>query len=240
VTTRQAFREKIEYQLADTNNKIWSDADLNAYIQEAYSLFIAQTGLLWGQSYLNDRADTAVVDLPADFFKVDRVLWNYREIPELTPQELRFRDARYMTQTSGTIYGYLVQQEAKDQLRKYPVPSTDCPTDGVDTRNTRLDYFKRAPSLASDASVFTCPDWCLKHIRNWVMYKAYSQKSLGQDLKLAGHFRDRFSRAVARTVRRLGLVDNERVGVLGGAGEKPRAIPTPRLPWEFGKIVRRF
>lgn len=238
--TRQAFREQIEYQIADTANTFWSDLDLNAYIQEGYSLFIAQTQLFWDSAYLNDDADVAVVSLPADFWKVDRVTWDYQEISELTPRQLRAHDSQYKTLTSREILGYLVEQEAKNQLRKYPVPAQDCPTDDADPLNTRLDYYQRAPTLANDASTFACPDWCLKHIRNWVMYRVYNQKGEGQDLKLAQHFRERFDRGVLRTFRRLNRTDSERTGVLGGSATTARSIPTPKLPWQFGRIVRRF
>jgi len=106
-----------------------------------------------------------------------------------------------------------------------------------DTDNTRVEYFRLGKSL--DEYPFELPDRFVKYPEFYACAKALERDGPGQDLKLAGHFMERFGDGVRRMVLRLGESRRAVTGKIGSAGRVPTKPALARLPWRYGRQIRR-
>jgi hypothetical protein len=225
------------YRLGDVDEAVWTAPEVKVYIREGYNLFVRQTLPLWDYAYLDDVAGVPVYDLPTDCLQVDRVTWNWRRINALLPADARYLDCLYET-NRGQVLGYILLHEGIEKLRKWLVPSTTA-VPNQDNANTRVEYFQRGSTLAVDLDEFDIPFRCVKYIRFYALGQALGRKGKGQDAALSKHYLARFAVGVGRMLRRKQLSNSARVGRFGGV-PTPHSfiIASPRLPWNFGRIVR--
>jgi len=106
-----------------------------------------------------------------------------------------------------------------------------------DTDNTRVEYFRLGKDL--DEYAFELPDRFTKYVEFYAQAKCLERDGAGQDLKLSGHFMERFTVGAARMVRRLGENRRAVVGKIGSAGRMPKAPALAQLPWRYGRQIRR-
>lgn len=104
--------------------------------------------------------------------------------------------------------------------------------------NTRIEYSRRGAALIADGTEFEVPDWVVKTIRFYCLWRALERNGPGQDLALAAHYRDRWLEGVERLKGRISKKLASRVGVMGGTGETKTRHMHGVLPWNFGRIVR--
>lgn len=234
--TLSSVSDDVLYQLGDISEAVWTAAEVKVYIKEAYNLLIRLTLPLWTYAYLNDTVNVALADLPTDCLKVDRVTWNWKRIPPLSARELRSIDTRYMLNT-GPVRAYSLGQDGIGKLRKWLVPAATA-TAGQDIDNTRIEYYARGSALSADASTFELPARCIKYIMFYALAQAYGRKGKGQSPTLSEHFMGRFAVGVERLLNRKRLANSQRVGRFGGATPTRSTLPSPVLPWNFGKVVR--
>ena len=104
----------------------------------------------------------------------------------------------------------------------------------TDSRNMRIEYFRRGASLDESTDGFEIPERWVKAIRFFALWKALARQGDGQDKTFAQHFEQRWQAMVARAKRRNIQAKSERVGRFGAAPEAPAVIPRPRLPWNRG------
>ena len=106
-----------------------------------------------------------------------------------------------------------------------------------DTANTRVEYFRQGKSPSENA--FELPERFMRYVEFFAQAKCLERDGPGQDLKLAGHFMERFGSGVRRMVLRLG--ENKRAvsGKIGSAGRIPTKPALARLPWRYGRQIRR-
>lgn len=230
------IREDVLYRLGDDDGLIWSTAEVNGYIQAGLNDLVIRTKPLWDWYYCNDVASTATYELPSDLLVVDRVTWNNARIPPLTARELRAGNSQYRTQ-EGEVLAYSVEEDGIKYLRKYLVPSATATAD-QDVNNTRVEYFQRAATLADDLDELDLPRYATKYVRYYALWQCLERKGKGQDLKLAIHYRNRYLMGVKRMLSRREAVMAARIGRLGGPSMISRRLPAPRLPWNYGRIVR--
>lgn len=229
-------RVDVLLRLGDSTNDIWTNAEIDRYIQEGYDELLIRTKMLWKRAYSNDVASTATYSLPTDFIGLDRVLWNWRRIEPVTQQELIDFDALYRT-TEGPVQAYSVESDGLLTLRKYPVPSTTA-TAGADANNTRIEYFARGTAVSADADGFSIPDRYVKYIRHFAMFRALERNGTGQDLVFAAHWKARFDEGIMRIINRMQKVERTR---RVGYGERRVHLgppPRPKLPRAYGREVR--
>lgn len=106
-------------------------------------------------------------------------------------------------------------------------------------RNFKVEYFRRGTKLDDDNKESELPDWMDYPVRYWVMWKALEREGEGQDLKLASLFQQLYEYSQKRIKARVERNRGERVGVLGGGLGKVFGMPPrPKLPWQYGKVVR--
>ena len=105
-----------------------------------------------------------------------------------------------------------------------------------DNANTRVEYFRLGKSPSENA--FELPERFMRYAEFWAQAKCLERDGPGQDLKLAGHFVERFSSGVRRMVKRLG--ENKRAvsGKIGSPGRIPTKPALARLPWRYGRQIR--
>jgi hypothetical protein len=106
-----------------------------------------------------------------------------------------------------------------------------------DDSNTRVEYFR----LGVDWTQYEndLPSRWVKYVEFYAQAKCLERDGPGQDLALAAHFMERFGEGVRRMVLR--LTENRRpvAGKIGGTvrvGVKPALA---RLPWRYGRQIRR-
>jgi hypothetical protein len=106
-----------------------------------------------------------------------------------------------------------------------------------DTANTRVEYWRLGKD--PDENGFEIPERFMRYAEFFAQAKALERDGPGQDLKLSEHFMGRFNSGVRRMVLRLG--ENKRAvsGKIGSPGRVPTTPSLARLPWKYGRQIRR-
>ena len=106
-----------------------------------------------------------------------------------------------------------------------------------DTNNTRVEYFRLGKDLASDQ--IELPDRFVKYVEFYAQAKCLERDGPGQDLKLAAHFMERFLEGERRMALRIGENRRAVTGKIGSSGRVPTKPALARLPWRYGRQIRR-
>ena len=105
--------------------------------------------------------------------------------------------------------------------------------------NTRVDYVKKAPKLATSALRSTrleVQDWDARHLLWFVLARAYAKDCPGQNIKAAEHYQQRWELGVSMVRARHGDVREGISHVMGRSStvDSRDVNPTARLPWQYG------
>ncbi len=107
-----------------------------------------------------------------------------------------------------------------------------------ETLSLRIEYRRRGKEL-SEEQPFEIPDRYTTYLRHYVLARALEREGPGQDLVLSAHFQSRWEAGIARMMKRKNAMSFQKAQVMGGSnsvrGQKP---PRPRLPWQFGTVVK--
>ena len=202
-------------------------------LKEGYDVFCRATGCLvydGEPAALQDVASTATYTLPDDLLSVERISYLGRTIYPLRSEQLVLKDNQALL-TEGTVIGYLLDGDGVTKLRKYRIPAE---TD-VDSR-THIDYIRKGADLSS--THYEIQPWMVRLTWYYALAKLLRRDGVTQDLKFSDHFQQRYLAGVQRVLRRKSKYQSRRAGVLGG-GPTTRGIPIgPRLPWNYGEVVR--
>jgi len=106
-----------------------------------------------------------------------------------------------------------------------------------DTANNRVEYFRHGRDLDEDQ--FELPLRFVKYVEYFACSKALERDGPGQDIQLSNHFMQRFEEGAARMSRRMAEVKRARVGKIGSAGKIQTKPALARLPWRYGRQIRR-
>jgi hypothetical protein len=106
-----------------------------------------------------------------------------------------------------------------------------------DLGNTRIEYFRLGKDL--NQYQFEIPERFAKYVEHYAQSKALERDGPGQDLVLSQHFMQRFDDGVGRMVRRLGEHRRSRLAAIGAAGKKMKGQGLARLPWQYGRQIRK-
>jgi hypothetical protein len=106
------------------------------------------------------------------------------------------------------------------------------------TDNLKIEYFRRGNTVSDDDDEYEFPDVYVKYVRHYCMWKCYARDGAGQDLELAGHYKQRYDVGVLRIERRKSSIASQVTLKMGGPSPRRHRPPRPRRPWEFGQIVR--
>lgn len=101
-----------------------------------------------------------------------------------------------------------------------------------DSHNTKVEFYRRPRIPQSSKDIFEFPNYMLKYIRHYALWQAYERGGVGQDLKMAAHYKARYQLGVARAKSRVERSKAARLVRMGGTG--PTSIypgrPYARLP----------
>lgn len=126
--TRRELRDQIKRRLgieADIPlNQIWTDAELNSYIQEAYLRFARESRLLFSMDTIKGLDSTATYTIPSDVVQLERALWDGNRIPPSTSRDLRKNLATYRS-SEGEPFTYCLDEDGPSTIRLANIPSAD-------------------------------------------------------------------------------------------------------------------
>lgn len=218
---------------------VFTDAEIKTVIKEAYKIFCRTTGVLWERSTdstLQDVAATPTYTLPTNTLQVERVSYRGRTIYPLRSEQLVNVDALALT-NQGTVIGYLLDGDGPTKIRKYRVPAESFASSG---NTTAVEFVAAANTLSFSTllDAFKIQPWMVRYVEFYAISMLLRRNGVAQDLKFADHFQQRYLAGVKRTLQRKSKFLSRRTGVFG-SGPLTRTIPIgPRLPWEYGEVVR--
>src|SRR5262245_10995773 len=99
--TLLATRNVVQSRLRNASSTVWADAEVEVYIKEGYSDFVALTGALWKKNKpvsLDDVAGQALYDIPADCIEIERVTYLDRRIWPMSSRRLTELNDAYETE----------------------------------------------------------------------------------------------------------------------------------------------
>lgn len=106
-----------------------------------------------------------------------------------------------------------------------------CYQDGM---NVRVEHWRQGRPMDDATDVCELPTRYANYLRDFALWQALQRPSAGQDLILAAHYKERWTREVDRITKRTRRVETERLIVLGGPIAARRVPPT----WPYGSVLR--
>lgn len=233
--TLGAIKTAAGTHLGDVAHTIWEGGELGSYAKEGYDNLVRSTGMRWKKDTpagLVPVASTGTYTLPTDLLLIERLTWKRIKLEPIRPTEAELIAGPLYRTTTGDIHSYIVDGDGINTVRYVRVPAANGAASDIS-----IEYQQRGAVLSSDTIAIEIPDRYGKYIRWFVMWKALERDGPGQNLELAEHYRERYHGAVARVLRRKQRASSSRVLRMGGG--QPRDLnPRPRLPWNYGKVVR--
>lgn len=235
MATLSEVRDAAELRLGDTGNSIWAAAELTVYVKDGQADLVRRTGCLWFKS---DHANLVPVEsqgtytLPTDLLQLERLTYQKRKMFPLTRCQAQMRDPLYLT-TEGVPQYYVMEGDGIGTIRYVRVPAADGASDDIS-----IEYQRRAATLSADGTSLDIPDRYCDYVRHYVMWKAYERDGLGQNLKMAEHYRVRYEEGIARMLRRKSQIHAARINRLGGGRYDRPTLGRPVLPWQYGTRER--
>lgn len=232
----EVLRRTGELATAD-GSRIWNAAEIEGYIKEGYDRMMTTTSCKVKVLDLNDTINVGTVDLAVDapgFYQMERVAWGQLgRIPPLDPERLIQIDPGFRTLT-GDVYGWMMDGDGPQILRKVRVPAASA------TAKFRVEYRSRGAALTSGSSTFEMPDFWLKYIRMFALWKCYERDGKGRNDKMAKHYMTRYAIGEARLIDVKSRTRRAHHGIMGGGGNlRQYRPPRPQLPWNFPDRSRR-
>ena len=143
------IRTEIRVRIKDTHatNRRYSDAQLLEIINQTQRDVATVSWIIKKSTSITLVSGTTYYTLPTDVFSIDRVTFQYRNIPESSLQELdsRFNNSSWANAT-GTIDRYFQDLSQPSKIGVYPWPNSS-----ASTGTLRINYIAQAADLASDS-----------------------------------------------------------------------------------------
>ena len=206
---------------------------ITAALKEGYDVFARVTGVLCSDGTpagIQDIAHTATYTLPTGLLSVERLSYLGRTLYPVR-SELLTRDDNTALTVEGTVIAYILDGDGVTLLRKYRIPAE---TDA--SSRTRMEWIRKGADLST--THYEIPPYMVRITWYYALAKLLRRDGVTQDLQFADHFQQRYLAGVQRVLQRKSKFQSRRMGVLGG-GPTTRGIPIgPRLPWNYGEVVR--
>lgn len=103
-------------------------------------------------------------------------------------------------------------------------------------KNVKVEHWRQFVHTWTESEL---PERYFLYLGDYAQWKALIRNGPGQDYKLAQLYKDRWTRNLERVKSRVRRINQARTVRMGGdGGIKTDGPPRPRLPWQFGQIVR--
>lgn len=218
-------------RLGDLDEQVWSESEILDYANEAIRHVLLESRWLWKRTTLSDVANTTTASLPNDLLEIERVTWDWKLLPRISPQVLMQLDSEWQTRT-GDPEAYVVGMDGHNVLRKYPAPAQN----GSGDLDTRLDYFATLSDLAG-TDTFPLPDRFALAVKLYCLHKALDREGPGQHKQMAAHYFARFAEQLENVRRRAVAVAYQAPRQFGGP-ERRATRKTILLPQNFPERSR--
>lgn len=226
----------IRKYLNDPNAVLWSDSVIERFINEAEVDATDNINTIWQRFSLNIIANQNTYSLPDNLKSITRMTWMSYAVNMLSQQEISLLSPTYMTQQSSQPRWATMQFEGYHTLRLYPGPSTSLPIlsdqNTIYTDANLLNEFVVSAYMYSEEYVpfIEIPDYfARKTVRFYVMWKAYAQEGIGQNLKLSDYYG-------AKYVRQIQL-DQEAIGMLNAGKKRQLTDIAIQRPWKRARPI---
>lgn len=164
-STRAELRADVRLELKkDPNGRIWSDAELNNYINKAYLKVQKDWNFQWRENQGNNTQSTVVwtqqYTLPTDFGKIQLVRFNWTNLIPTTKVTLKRQYSSFVSWTPSQYYLF------GNYIWLDVLPSSVWTLD--------IDYQKRLTAFTADADVCAFNDDFDLAIVKYAAYLAWS------------------------------------------------------------------
>lgn len=163
---RTNIRRNVRDTASSASLRRYSDAVLNAYINEAQRIVVNDT---WASSEFTSQSitsGTTYYGIPSNTIRVWRVTLNNANLPELELGQLDADnyDTAWSTATNSPT-AYFIDKSSRNAVGLYPVPSSSGGT-------LKVYFFQLVPDLSSDSDVPFDSDLMLYSYHDLLVYHA--------------------------------------------------------------------
>lgn len=189
--TRAQLRTQVRFGLMDTGSSWWTDANVNAWLDDWLHTLQAELELEWGTAIYASTDGTATFtysDIADDILRPDAVYWNNQRLTPRPPEEMfRLKEAWRSEGTNGP--GILIPLDHQRFEVWPPPPSTG--------GHLYLEY-PRVSVFSTDTSTLPVPAWTRYSATPFVQWRAYLADGPLNDRNKALTYKAQFMRSLAR------------------------------------------
>lgn len=220
-------------EMGDSDQTIWTEAEILGYIQKVIYDFKMQTLCSWKRVALNDVADQATYAIPEtyNFHKMDRVEYDYWNVTPITPRPTMAGNGNFETSGNRPL-SYMMEGDGLNVLRKIGVPTA------ASTDLFYIEYFS-VGAIVTDGTDIDLPTRYLIHVSHGVKAKAYERDGDGQSLPMSAYWQARYADGLEMVNRRKERLFRRRVSNIGNDGKistSGRRRDPGSLPAYFPKV----
>jgi len=200
MATLSSIRDKIRRRIQEPSADRYSDADLNAFINEAQKEFSLDTEYTLSSWTFSASEDVAEYKLPSDLLNIIRVSFDDLRLKETTLSELDKLDEdldedsddddKWVNQT-GTPTHYLFVTE--NVIRLYPYPDSD-----ADGKTIEIYGVQIPKTLSNDADKSDISDIFERTIADWVAWQIFDIEG---EIDQAIRFERKYNKGIATAIR---------------------------------------
>lgn len=222
-------------ELGDSDQTIWTTAEMLDLIQESIYDFKIRTLCDWQRAALNDVLDQATYVIPdsLNFHQMDRAEYD-SWVVNAKPPRVQMATNGYFETAGNRPFSLVMQGDGLRTVRKVGVP----------TANSALfiiEFFSMgaATSESPDDDIEDLPLRYLSYVARRVKSEAYKRDGDGQSLKMAKFWNDWYEDAILMMERRRERMYRRRVSNIGSDGKVPdgaRRRDPGSLPAYFPKV----
>jgi hypothetical protein len=232
-TTPTNLADFVLGELGDSDQTIWTQAEILTYIQRVLYDFKARTLITWKRLPLNDVAGVAtyVMPLSYNFHQMDRAEYDFWPVTPTPARQLMAMNGRFETSGQRPL-SYVMEGDGIATLRKVGVPPA------ATANKFMIEFFAVGDSIAADAAI-EIPSRYLVYVSFGVKAKAYKRDGDGQSVKMSQFWESRYEDGIEMVRRRRERLAHRRIGNIGNDGKVPesyRVRDPGTLPPYFPKI----
>jgi len=230
--------------LNDPAAVIWSDAELLQWISQAEMEITQRLSIYWIKFPLALYAGQGLYDMPENLKGITRLTYRSTPVEMITQYQMATLVPTYRNQQSRVLYASL-QFEGYYTLRLFCTPYEDLPAlsqgNDIYTDKNLLNEFQISAYFYSSETTpyIITPDYLARRtIRYYVMWKAFSIEGNGQDINVAGYYRQKFEEQMAKnTVFYDKIYASKERQLQPQFLNVKRRVARPVLPPNYGPIV---
>lgn len=234
----------IRNYLNDPNGLLWTDTQLNRYINQAEVDITQRSAIYWGKFPLALINGTGTYTMPANLRGITRMTYRGTPVEMLTQNQIADLTPTYRTQVSRVMYAYL-QFEGYYTLRLFCTPYENLPilsvgNDIYTDKNILNEFQISAYFFATEsATTFVIPDYLIRRtIRYFTCWKAFTAEGDGQDTQVAGYYQKKYEAQIQSNDGFISKIyaSKERQYQPGYLNNN-RRVARPVLPPNFGPTI---